>query len=217
MRGQIPVKIIPKYEVTVSDSDWFRNKEWNDEIEIFFYSKLKRARSQRDQYMVIQALTLTENHPLVTLRLVEEYFATRSDQLDDVRALLARANAYETMKEWENAAQAYIALLKREEELPSHTTGAYLDYPFMVATVELEAEYERAIKVLDNSFDRLTFPLDYFRWYASYALLGQDRLMASKALDAAKIEKSGFRYHQDLGLVGREHRKTIKKLQELLA
>ena len=75
----------------MSSDDWYRNEDWNESIEEHFYSKLKRARSQRDQYLVIQALTLADNHPKVTLRLVSEYFESRKDQFDDVRAACWRA------------------------------------------------------------------------------------------------------------------------------
>ncbi len=63
----------------------------NESIEENFYSKLKRARSQRDQYLAIQALTLADDHPRTSLRLLDEYFVSRKDEFDDVRALLAKA------------------------------------------------------------------------------------------------------------------------------
>jgi tetratricopeptide (TPR) repeat protein len=196
----------------VSSDDWYRNKEWNDEIEKQFYSKMKRARSQRDQYLVIQALTLTEKHPDVALRLVEEYFDSRTNHFDDVRALLARANAYISLKETNNAIAAYQAILAREKEFPNHQTGAYLDYSYLVATQQIKGEYENAVNILNENVGRLAFPLDFFKWYASLALINQDGSYASKALDAAKVKRSGFRFHQDVGLVGEEHEKTIKQL-----
>jgi hypothetical protein len=61
----------------VSSGDWYRNKDWNESIEENFYSKLKRARTQRDQYLVIQALTLADKHPDVTIRLVCVNFESR--------------------------------------------------------------------------------------------------------------------------------------------
>ncbi|KZN48590.1 hypothetical protein N475_06060 [Pseudoalteromonas luteoviolacea DSM 6061] len=35
---------------------------------------------------------------------------------------------------------------------------------------------------------------------------------ANKALHAAKVKRSGFRFHQEIGLVGKEYEKTIKRL-----
>lgn len=196
----------------MSSDDWYRNKDWNESIEEHFYSKLKRARTQRDQYLVIQALTLADNHPKVTLRLVSEYFESRRDQFDDVRALLAKANAYFALNDLDKCIAAFKEVLGREREFPKHQTGVYLDYPYLVATRKLDHEYANAIAVLDEHIGRLTFPLDYYKWHASKALINNDGLEAQKALDAAKVKRSGFRFHQDVGLVGKEHETTIKHL-----
>jgi len=196
----------------MSSDDWYRNKDWNDEIEEHFYSKLKRARSQRDQYLVIQALTLTESHPNVALHLVDEYFSSRKNEFDDVRALLARANAYISLGDIGNTMDAYHAILAREKEFPNHQTNTYVDYPYMVATQKVENEYVNAVNVLNEHADRLTFPIDFFKWHAAMALISKDGAQASKALDAAKVKRSGFRFHQDVGLVGNGHEKTIKQL-----
>lgn len=196
----------------MSSDDWYRNKNWNASIEEHFYSKLKRARTQRDQYLVIQALTLSENHPEVSLRLVNEYFESRKDQFDDVRALLAKANACKTLNDLDGCISAFKEVLGREREFPNHLTGVYLDYPYLVATQKIENEYANALEVLNEHVDKLTFPLDHYKWHASKALINNDGSEAQKALDAAKVKKSGFRFHQDVGLVGKEHEKTIKHL-----
>ncbi|MER0374436.1 hypothetical protein ABRZ67_21615 [Vibrio vulnificus] len=86
----------------MSSEDWYRNEDWDETIEQEFYSKLKRARTQKDQYLIIQALSLSENHPDVTLRLVKEYFETKKNDFEDVRALLAKAAAYKKLINWIN-------------------------------------------------------------------------------------------------------------------
>ncbi|MEW5251818.1 hypothetical protein [Microbulbifer discodermiae] len=140
----------------MSSDDWYRNKDWNESIEEHFYSKLKRARTQRDQYLVIQALTLADKHPKVTLRLVNEYFESRKDQFDDVRALLAKANAYFALSDLERCIAAFKEVLGREREFSKHQTGVYLDYPYLVATRKMEHEYVNVIDVLDAHIGRLT-------------------------------------------------------------
>jgi len=196
----------------MSSEDWYRNKDWNEEIEGNFFTKLKRARSQRDQYLVIQALSLTDTHPKVSIRLVEQYFESRQDEFDDVRALLAKAQAYLELGEIDNAMESFRAVLTREAKFSSHQTGTYIDYPYIVATRKIEKEYDNAITVLTENIDRLTFPLDHFKWHAAKALMQKDGLQASKALEAAEVKKSGFSFHQNVGLVGKEHAKTIKQL-----
>ena len=198
--------------IIVSSDDWYRNEDWNETIEEHFYSKLKRARTQRDQYLVIQALTLADKHPKVSLRLVDEYFESRKEQFDDVRALLAKANAFIKLDDRERCVATYKEILQREREFPNHQTGAYLDYPYLVATQKIEGEFDNALEVLNENIDRLTFPLDYYKWHASKAIICNDGLEAKKALDVAKVKRSGFRFHQDVGLVGKEHQETIKQL-----
>ena len=194
--------------------DWYRNSKWNREIEEKFFSKLSKARSQRDQYLVIQALTLVGRHPEVTHQLVDQYFEYRKDKFEDVRALLARANAFMVQKNVTGAMQAFRTILDGETEFPKHQTTTYVDYPYIVAMLEISEEYANAIKTLEAHKDRLMFPLDRFKWHAAMALIKKNREHASEALGAAQIEKSGFRFHQKVGLVGKDHAKTIRKLRK---
>ena len=199
----------------MSSDDWYRNKKWSKSIEEHFYSKLKSVRVQRDQYLIIQALTLADKHPKVTLRLVDEYFESRKSQFDDVRALLAKANALIALGDFERCIATYKEILQREKEFQNHQTDVYLDYPYLVATRNMESEFANALNILDENIDRLTFPLDYYKWHASKAIISNDGIESKKALEAAKVKQSGFRFHQDVGLVGKNHAKTIKQLVKM--
>lgn len=196
----------------MSSEDWYRNKVWDSAVEEHFYSKLNRARTQREQYLVIQALTLAESHPMVTLRLINEYFESRKSEFEDLRALLAKANAFFALADFEKSVATYKKILDKEKEFPNYQTGAYLDYPYLVATQRIDNEFACALDVLEKNVDRLTFPIQYFKWHASRALINNDGVEAKKALDAAKIKKSVFWFHQNVGLVGKGYNKTIKQL-----
>ena len=199
----------------MATEDWFRNKKWNEEIENSFFAKLKRARSQRDQYLVIQASTLAKSHPEVTLKLVDYYFENRKDKFDDMRALLAKSEALLALGKIKEAMTAYRSVLAREDEFPNHQSDTYVRYPYIVATKLIETEYDNAVSVLKKNESRLAFPLDYFMWHSSLALIEGDPSHASSALEAAEVKKSGFSFHQDVGLVGKEHAETIKKLLKI--
>ncbi len=208
----------------MSREDWYRNTQWNDRIEESFFAKLSRARSQCDQYLVIQALTIAPHQPEVALRLIDHYFDIRKSDFDDVTALLARAEAYRSQNNTREAVRAYKDVLYREAEFPGHKTRTYLDLPYFIACQELSGEFEFAMSVLAEGLDSVTFPVDQFIWHASKALItsaqGDDpdaKGHARKALDAAQVRKSGFRYHQNIGLVGKEHQAVIKKLVRLAA
>jgi tetratricopeptide (TPR) repeat protein len=208
----------------MANDDWYRNTEWNERISKAFFDRLARARSQRDQYLVIQALTLSSCFPKAAIELVDTYFETRKDDFDDVRALLAKAEAYRALGELPEAIQAYKDTMAREAEFPSHRTRTYLDLPYLIASEGIRGEYEFALKLLSKGLDDLAFPVDMFLWRAANALiaddLGQTDLAidhAKRAIEIAEVKKSGFRYHQNVGLVGKEHEKVLKRLVALAA
>ncbi len=208
----------------MSRDDWYRNKSWSPRIEKRFFEKLQRARSQRDQYLVIQALTLARREPDVARRLVDHYFETRTTEYDDMRALLARADSYDASGDLGQAIEAYKAVLAREAEFPNHQSNTYATLPYFIARNRIESEYAFALQLLQSDAYAATFPIDLFRQQASLALIydaqGQDdqaRFFAKLALGTANIRKSGFRYHQDLGLVGKGDDETVKKMYQLSA
>ena len=112
---------------------------------------------------------------------------------------------------------AYRAALKREEEFPNVQSSTYAEYPYLVAVEKIKSEYENALNVLNKNSDKMVFPIEFYKWHASKALIERDGNQALKALEAADIKKSGFLRHQKLGLVGGEHRKVIKKLLKLIS
>ncbi|WP_421705218.1 hypothetical protein [Alloalcanivorax xenomutans] len=178
----------------MSSDDWYRNTDWNESIEEHFYSKLKRARTQRDQYVVIQAITLVEQHPEVSLRLVDECFEARKDNFDGAGSLLARANAFIALYDLERGVTTYKEILKREREFPNLQAGTYLDYPYLVATQKIERECASALDVPDEHVDRLPFPLDYYKWHASKALTNNDGPEAKKRLMQPKLGGRAFAF-----------------------
>ena len=199
----------------MSSDDWYRNYDWNSEIEVEFYKKLKRARSQREQYIVIQASYLSDKYPKITLSLIDRYFDTRKDQYHDVQAHQVRAEAFMVLGDTAKAMKSFRDVLEREDEFPNHQTTVYVDYPYIVATQFIEDEFENAIATLDKYVGRLMFALDRFKWHASKALICDDPQQASLALDAAQIKRSGFTYHPNVGLVGEEHAEVIEVLHEI--
>lgn len=206
----------------MSNDDWYRNKKWDDKIEAHFFKKLSRSRSGRDQYLVIQALTLTETKPEVTLRLAQLFFETRTDDFHDVQAYLAIADAYKSLGQFEAAIRYYKSVLKREMEFPKHLTNVYVELPYLIATLALDEHYEFALGLLTEGLCEITFPVDEFMFYASNALIASEQglnesasIHAQTAIKVAGVKKSGFRYHQSIGLVGDQHKSTMKKILRL--
>ncbi|HWU49554.1 MAG TPA: hypothetical protein VN042_06735, partial [Asticcacaulis sp.] len=192
--------------------DWFRNATWSADIETAFFAKLNRARSQKSQYLVIQALTLAKTRPDICLKLIDLYFAQGEDvnnDFDHVRALDARRQAYEATGDIPRALDAIKAVLKQEQLKPRHIVGADVQFPYFVASHNLTAEYSLAKTLLDNrAEDSIIFPVIKFKIYAAYALMADDlklytdaRSHAGEALRWAHMSSSGLRYHPTVGLV----------------
>jgi tetratricopeptide (TPR) repeat protein len=167
----------------------------------------------------IQACTLARTHPGVALELLERYFAL-PDDFDHAQAFVDRATALLALGRLEDAVDTYEMALAREVGFPNVRTQAYLDLPFLIAITPLPERYGRAMELLRQHEDRLTFPVDHFRRNASRALMLADggdqpgaQVHARRALEAAQEEASGFRYHPAVGLVEGEHEDLIANLE----
>ena len=204
----------------MAEDDWFRNKTWNAEIDAAFRAKLKRARDKQ-QYLRIQASTLAPTMPDVALSLLEEYFRLPV-VMDNSQAWVDRAKALLSKGDAESAIHAYEAALAREQVVPNSLTQAYIDLPYMIASLRLTGHYERASFLLSEHAQRVMFPVDRFKWNAAQAILANERedasapVFARVAIEAAESKDSGFHYHRSAGLVGEQHSGVIKFLKRLL-
>lgn len=206
----------------MSREDWYRNTEWNEEIAEAYFAKLKRARS-KDQYLRIQANYLAPNHPVVALELLEQFF-TLKDPFDYAQAYCDKAKAYIALGNIEEAIKAYQCALEQESTGKGVLTEAYIALPMLIAEQELKELYRYGVDLLKKNIERLTFPIDHFRFHAALAIFekGLDNdeeasKQAGLALDAAQIKKSGFRFHQRLGLVGEKYADIVGKLRKIYA
>ena len=206
----------------MSSEDWYRNEEWSEEIESKFFEKLKRAR-RKEQYLRIQACTIASKKPDVALSLLEQYFEL-NDDFDHAQAYCDMAAAYIAKGEVENAINSYGKALERESAFPNLKTDAYILYPLLIVENKLTKLYPSANEVLDEHQERLMFPVDHFRWHAAKAIISaesgnneQAANHAGQAFDAAQIKKSGFRFHQNLGLVGKEYKGVVNELRAIHA
>lgn len=206
----------------MSSEDWYRNEEWSEEIESKFFEKLKRAR-RKEQYLRIQASTIATRAPDVALSLLDQYFEL-SDDFNHAQAYCDMAAAYIAKGEIQNAINSYGKALERESAFPNLKTDAYILYPLLIVENKITNLYQSANEVLDEHQERLMFPVDHFRWHAAKAIIsaesGNSEQAANhvgQAFDAAKIKKSGFRFHQNLGLVGKEYKGVVNELSAIHA
>lgn len=206
----------------MSNEDWYRHEHWSPEIEKGFFEKLDRARSQRDQYLAIQALTLAPHDPAVALKLVDRFFETRNEEFHDLTVLMAQAEAYLSLGDFAESVDSYKAVLEHEKKHPGHRSNTRVTLPYLIAQHKVRSEYEFALDLLNETAEELTFPVDKFRWQAACALIFADQGLVDEArnharfaITIANIRKSGFQYHQDLGLVGDNENQVVKSMYRI--
>jgi hypothetical protein len=211
----------------MKSEDWYRNEVWSPDIERNFHSKLSNARSQRDQYLKIQILCLTERHPHAALGLGKFYFETRSDCSWDLDVKHATAKAHEQLKDFDAASEAYREILKHECDKPFFPFMALLDAPYLIARKTLKSEFSFALETLTRAeleFSKrgITHVVEQFILHASHAIIRnhskqkpEARDHAVVALKLAGVKDSGLRYHRKVGLVGPEYQKTILTLKSI--
>ena len=189
--------------------DWYRNSDWGSDIEDAFRAKLARARSQKPQYIIIQAAYLSASHPKIALSLIEEYFQT-GDESFTPNAHRTQAVAYRALGQTEDAVLAFKQALDWEASHPGHITEARIGFPKLVVEERLVAEYDYALNILTSRFTPSdhVFPNMRYDWNGCCALIAFEREefheaqeFAERALRAAAETESPFRYHRSVGVV----------------
>jgi tetratricopeptide (TPR) repeat protein len=203
----------------MSRDDWFRNNRWDDEIAAQFEAKLKRAR-RKGQYLRIQASTLAATDPPVALALLDRYFAQSDERMLDAPAHVDRATAFMALGRLEDALNSYEEALKAEAAGRSILTQAYVDLPYTVSVHGVRHRFDRALQILREHQERVTFPVESFKWNAAQAIIAgkkglrnEAQMFATAALEAASKDHSGFRYHPTIGLVSDEHAEALQQLR----
>jgi tetratricopeptide (TPR) repeat protein len=193
-------------EAPMGRDDWFRNNQWNSEIEAIFRQRLHRAR-KKSQYLRIQANYLAESYPQVALRLLEQYFHLEERE-DLAQAYVDRAKALTAIGDIDAAIGAYEKALKREQEFPNSLTSAGLDLACLVAKARLKLRFDQALELTVLNNQHHIFPIQRYLAQGARALIFHEMGNQVDAKEAARLAmaaagqiNSNFRYHPNAGLV----------------
>lgn len=188
--------------------DWYRSTDWASDTRETFFAKLARSRTQRDQYIVIQALTLASEVPEATLELIELYFETRTDDFHDGRAENARMQALMALGRHDDVANSMRAALAFDAANDSLKTGTAMEYITYVVTHRLVDRFKDLEGLLGDTAPHFLMPREGYGWYAAKAVIAdhkgavdEARLFASAALKQADRTTSDLPGHPGLGLV----------------
>ncbi|MBL8724057.1 MAG: tetratricopeptide repeat protein [Planctomycetes bacterium] len=193
--------------------DWFRRTSWTEGDKAEFEAKLGRARrSSRGQYVRIQGVHLAEaGLHREAAELFERVLAEFPEPLEIAPALSGLGQSLLALGQREPALDAMRRCVLREREYPNVKTDAWLEFAFIVASLDVRDLFEEARGVLlehDAQESQMIFPLQRFKLHASRAILAGTSdvaaMEAAAALREAARSDSGLRYHGKLGLVGDE-------------
>jgi tetratricopeptide (TPR) repeat protein len=208
--------------------DWYRCTDWNEQSEAEFFRRLKRARHQKPQYLVIQAGTLVgTGRPAVApaaLNLIELFVQEHYEGFFASGAFHTKAQALLILERWEEAFQAFEDALAARRAKPYVIDNTWLDYPLLIARRRARDRYQRALDVLNEfvSPTALAFPIHEFQYFATFALMSADEgdregasRRARNAL-AATTKQAPFSRHPDVGLVGMTDADLQIELEQLV-
>jgi hypothetical protein len=208
--------------------DWFRRTTWSDEDRAAFFARLVRSRGafHKAQYLRIQAHTLAETRqePLVraALGLLDRLFVESPDPSQLAAARFLAAKCHELLGNLDEAVNQFRLALTAKAQHRGLDPNTALEYPWFIIEHELTSLYDEAIETLAAA--HLAFPVQVFKAAAVRAVVAEnhrDHRAASRhaheALEAAGLKEAPFRYHRELGLVGREYERIIERMSKLAA
>lgn len=164
-------------------ADWYRNTDWNAEIEASFEARLARTRGQRAQYLRIQGSTLKDSHPEVAIRLLARCVEAGEPMLV-AHALQDMAHAYYRRGDIDAALDTLEDALEQQRREPRFGTSAAFDFPFLVALHGRRDRYDFALQLLGAGNGPL-FPVMTFEREAARAIILSERSEVEPARAAA--------------------------------
>jgi len=205
--------------------EWFRNTKWNAPIAAEFHEKLAKARSQRDQYLGIQARTLVRIHPEIALELAVLLLDTQSSgsNSDLLCGLEARAEALGELQRTDELCAAYREVFALLEVSPSLGSLALYNYPMYVARLKISAEYDVALEKCAEAEDHIGSPQFSFLQSSARALIYWEqgrredaRSNADIAVRFGNIRRNGFSVSYDAKVVGFNDNPALKRILQIL-
>jgi hypothetical protein len=197
----------------VNNNNWYRRITWSANDAKEFEARLSRSRSQRAQYLKIQAWTLAETgDPTLmdpSIQLANRYLQEDPDGVFTVQAYLIIAKAHATKRDVTGAINAYRKAVKAEARIRGVRSNAYLAFAWFVVTQDLKGAFEEALEAMESMQKTdLIFPINQYKYFGSLALISDyqgDRdlacRMAKNALRAMQQTAGPFSRHKDVGLV----------------
>ena len=140
-------------------AEWYRNEDWSEAIAEDFERRLARSRSQKAQYLSLQAYHLLARHPDVARDLAQRA-ADLDDEFETARALSFVALASLALGNVDGALDAYEAGLQYQIDHPGMWAVQPVDYAFVVGIFERADRLPAALPIVEELPDEGVFGPD---------------------------------------------------------
>lgn len=210
--------------------NWFRRTSWSDEDRKAFFTRLQRCRgeSNRCQYLAIQGNTLADKgyYSEAIELLTQVVLEFPGQKIHSASSYCSIAECYVGLQNSELAISNFRKALEEERAFPNVRTRTWLAYPWYIVATEQIKLYSEALTIIDEFEGKssLDFPVDMYQLSVIRAVLSEFRgehsmavQLARKALEASEMKTSGFRSHQNLGIVIKINPQIRERLQLILA
>jgi tetratricopeptide (TPR) repeat protein len=208
--------------------DWYRKTTWSSRDAEDFERHLARSRSQRAQYIKIQAQTLAGTGQVqvadAAIQLAHRYLEEDPRGFFEVRAHLTVAEASGTKGDVSAALQAYRNAVHAEARNHGVRCCAYLEFAWFVATRGLIEAFDDVLNAMKSRQETdLVFPIAQYKYFAALALISNElknrehaRRMAQNALEA-EARVAPFSRHKHVGVVEGIDGDIQKRIRRLAA
>ncbi len=212
----------------MNNDNWYRNREWNMQIEKAFGERLSRVRSKYNaaQYARIQAGYLGKEHPLVALQLLDRVIHEYQEISELSQAYYQKAECLLVLNRETGAIDCFRSSFRVMREYPNARNQSYFAFGLWAIKSGKRKLFDEALQVVEEFGGKpgmISFPSDIFKYCTIKAIIlfekgqkGLAREYAEKALEAASRKNSGLRYHPNLGVVDEIDPETAKKLKAII-
>jgi hypothetical protein len=165
-----------------------------------------------------------DSNPEVALSLVDRFLALPDPYLAPADGFEVKAKALERLGRLSEAFAAYESAIEAERLRPTLITTAALDFAELVVLTGATHLYARILCLLEERQSQFAFPVSRFIAHACRAVIlkhqGKLALAAAEAalaFEEKRLDKSGFSYHQNIGLVGGREDRLLGLLHDFRA
>ena len=154
--------------------DWYRMTDWTEEGAANFEKKIERARSQKAQYLTLQAYHLLDRRPDISLKLLDRAEEADVERYEGGRINNFRAEANLRLGNIEKVLSSYEDSMREQRVPGAIVTSSALDYAFVVAYFRIADKYDVALDIVRN-FPGSPFPNSAAQALGAHAMILSER------------------------------------------